>query len=145
MIAQIVAAFIATVAFSVIYHTPKKYYLFCGITGAAGWLLYCLLTGPAGIAITMATFFSTMLIVFLSRIFAVIQSCPATVFIIAGIFPLVPGSRVYWAAYYFVINSGAQALDSAIAAVKLMFAMVLGIVFVTQIPQKFFGLFRKRA
>ena len=36
-------AFIATIAFAIIFHTPRKEYVFAGITGGAGWLGYQIL------------------------------------------------------------------------------------------------------
>ena len=39
MIRELVAAALGTVAFSLIFGAPKKYYPLCGLTGAAGWLV----------------------------------------------------------------------------------------------------------
>ena len=51
-----------------------------------------------------------------------------TVFLISGILPLVPGTYVYYTAYYFVRNNLAMAVEKGIMALKLAFAIVLGIV-----------------
>ena len=37
---QTAVAFISTIAFAIIFHTPRREYLFCGITGGLGWLVY---------------------------------------------------------------------------------------------------------
>ena len=37
---QTLVAFVATIAFSIIFHTPRNQYAFAGITGAVGWLIY---------------------------------------------------------------------------------------------------------
>lgn len=39
-IGQLAAAFLATIAFSVLFHVPKKQYFVCGLTGTLGWLVY---------------------------------------------------------------------------------------------------------
>ena len=39
-IGQLAAAFLATIAFSVLFHVPKKQYFVCGLTGMLGWLVY---------------------------------------------------------------------------------------------------------
>lgn len=75
-----------------------------------------------------------MAVILFSRIAAVRMGCPATVFLISGIFPLVPGAGIYWTAYYFVEGQLRSALYSGFDAVKAAFAIVLGIVFVFQIP-----------
>ena len=41
-IGQLAAAFLATIAFSVLFHVPKKQYIICGLTGTLGWLVYLL-------------------------------------------------------------------------------------------------------
>ena len=57
---------------------------------------------------------------------------------ISGIFPLVPGAGVYWTAYYIVTNDVMKAAETGFMALKVAVAIVLGIVFVFQLPQKVF-------
>ena len=93
MIANILCSFWGTVAFSILFNVHKRFYFCCGLTGMAGWLCYCALA-PLGSA-PMACFAGTIVVVLLSRIFAVWKKCPITVFLVSGIFPLVPGAGVY--------------------------------------------------
>jgi len=141
LIIELISAAIGTVAFSLLFGVPKQRYADCGFTGMAGWLMYRL-TEP--MSATFAVFFAALLIVFLSRMLAVRHQCPVTVFLISGIFPLVPGAQIYWAAYYLVTGQYSSALSSGFAALKVIIAMVLGIVFMFEVPNKFFLLFRKR-
>lgn len=87
MIYQLIAAMIGTVAFSVLFGVPRKYYLYCGLIGGAGWAIYsgalCVF-GPAE-----SSLIATMVVILLSRFAAIWKSCPVTVFLISGIFPLV--------------------------------------------------------
>ena len=76
--------------------------------------------------------------VLLSRLTAIREKCPVTIFLICGIFPLVPGSYVYWTAYYFVTDQMSLAAENGYMAIKIAFAIVLGIVFVFEIPQRAF-------
>lgn len=138
MIGQIIAAVLGTVAFSVLFGVPRQYYVYCGLVGGAGWALYSILTGYTPCTATEATFFATFLVVLLSRFLAVWERCPATVFLTAGIFPLVPGAGIYWTAYYLVTDRPDEAAGNGFAAVKAAFAIVLGIVLVFEIPDRFF-------
>ncbi len=138
-IIQIVAPFCGTVAFALLFGVPRKYYFLCGLTGTIGWLIY-VLTGQAGAPAAEATFLASAAVVFLSRIFAVNVKCPVTVFLISGIIPLVPGSSVYWAAYYLVTNETSLALESGLTAIRLAVAIVLGIVVIQELPNRFFHL-----
>ena len=83
----------------------------------------------------------------MSRLFAVMERCPATLFMIPGIFPLVPGAGIYWTAYYIVTDQMELASRTGFSAVKAAVAIVLGIIFVFEIPQSFFKrvLGKKRA
>ena len=58
-----------------------------------------------------------------------------TIFLVSGILPLVPGAGIYWTAYYLVTDQLAEAADRGFLAVKVAVAIVLGIVFVFEIPQ----------
>lgn len=136
MIQNILCSFLGTLMFSVLFNVHSRYYLYCGVTGMAGWVTYCLLVPH--ISPVLATFFGTIVVVLLSRILAVWRRCPITVFLISGIFPLIPGTSVYYTAYYFVMNDLNMAVDKGIMALKLAFAMVLGIVFIVSIPREFF-------
>ena len=102
LIAEFFAACVGTIAFALLFQVPRKYYLYCGLAGACGWICYKLIlpytTEPVSI------FFATVLVIILSRSFAVYKRCPVTVFLIAGIFPLVPGGGIYWTAFYVVTN-----------------------------------------
>ena len=118
-------------------------FIHCGVVGAAGWLVYSL-ASQWGATVAEATFFATVLVILLSRIFAVRERCPATIFVICGIFPLVPGAGIYWTAYYLVTNQLSDALSSGFASVKAAIAIVLGIVVVFELPHKWFRLASKR-
>ena len=70
--------------------------------------------------------------------------CSATLFMIPGIFPIVPGAGIYWTAHYIVTDQLALASRTGFEAVKAAAAIVLGIIFVFEIPQRFFGRIAKR-
>ena len=135
---EVIFAAVGTVAFSVLFFVPRKYYGFCGICGAAGWIIYSVFA-KVGASAEEATFFATLAVIFLSRLFAVMEMCPATLFLIPGIFPLVPGAGVYWTSYYIVTDDLALASETGFTAIKVAAAIVLGIIFVFEIPQGFFA------
>ena len=144
MIVRTVLAFVGTIAFALLFGVPRKYFVSCGIIGGAGWLLYEALMAYVGATATEATFFATVLVILLSRLRAVRERCPVTVFLISGIFPLVPGAGIYWTSYYLVTGQMGQAVSSGFVAVKAAIAIVLGIVFVFEIPNKCFRLLDRR-
>lgn len=137
MIQEILAAMVGTIAFSLLFGVPRKYYAYCGLIGGAGWGVYSaagLLWAPAQSALA-----ATIVVILLSRLAAVKERCPVTIFLISGIFPLVPGAGVYWTVYYMVTDQLYLAVQTGYTAVKVAVAIVLGIVFVFELPQ---GVFR---
>lgn len=140
MTGQILAAAGGTIAFALLFGVPKNYYPYCGFIGAAGWSVYMLLEAYSPFfSEPEAIFLATMLVILLSRFFAVRKRCPVTIFLICGIFPLVPGAGIYWTAYYLVTDQLDAASASGFAALKAAMAIVLGIVLVFELPQKWFA------
>ena len=136
LLIQTLAAAVATVGFSLLFGVPARYYPCCAMIGGVGWLAYLLLLPYSSESI--ATFAATVIVILLSRWFAVREHCPVTIFLISGIIPLVPGAGIYRAAYYTVTNQLYLAVQTGFDAVKVAVAIVLGIVFVFEIPQAVF-------
>lgn len=143
MILQIFIAFVATIAFSVLFNVPKEQYIFCGITGALGWLCYLIVNDiyPSPV---ISSFIATFVLTFISRIFAVYRKSPVTIFLISGIFPLVPGAGIYNTAYHMIMSDNMLAFNTGIQTVKISVAISLGILFVFSLPQSLFNSFKKR-
>ena len=102
-----------------------------------------MMTEMAGATIFEATFLATALVVLLSRFVSVMERCPATIFVTAGIFPLVPGVGIYWSAYYLVTNEFQLAAANGFSALQTIVGIVLGIVFIFELPHRFFHLGKK--
>lgn len=143
MIVELLSAAVGTMAFSLLFGVPRKYFMHCGCIGMSGWFFYKLMLVQIGLSVPISVFLATVLIVLLSRYAAVFEKCPATVFMITGIFPVVPGAQIYWATYYLVTNQLQEAFESGFLAIKVMISIVLGIVVVFEIPYKFFKLGKK--
>lgn len=136
---QIIASFIGTAAFAVLFGVPRRYYVLCGVSGVLGWILYMVLARYAGFTPPAATVFATMLVVLSARYFSVLDRCPAIVFLLCGIFPLVPGAGVFWTSYYVVSDQLRLALGSGFMAVKVTIAIVLGIILISELPARMFS------
>ena len=66
--------------------------------------------------------------------FAVVLKMPVTVFLLSGIFPLVPGAGIYYTAYYFIQGNNALALSNGISTFKVAVALAVGISLVLSVP-----------
>lgn len=144
LLAELAAVTVATIGFALLFGVPARYYPYCGGIGGIGWFIYRMLFF-AGESAATATFAATMVVILVSRWFAVRKRCPVTIFLISGIIPLVPGARIYWTAYYIVTDQLKLALETGFLALKAVVAIVLGIVFVFELPQKLFVFSRKKS
>ncbi len=141
---QTLVAFLATIAFSVIFHTPSKEYVWTGLTGGAGWLVY-LISIHLGCGAAAASFFATVALAWLSRVFSFARKAPVTLYLICGIFPLVPGAGIYYTGYYFFMGDNVQAADKGLETIKIAIAIALGIGIVLSLPRFFFTLRRPKS
>lgn len=133
-IIQFVVAIFATVGFAIIFNAPKRELLFCGFTGAVAWLVYYILTVTESIGVVAASLIASIILTIIARIFAVVRRNPVTVYLMAGIFPLVPGAGIYYTAYYMISGSdqfGAKGIET----LEIALAIVFGIIFGSAIPQ----------
>lgn len=137
----LLAAMAGTIAFSVLFGVPGDKYLSCGLIGMAGWMVYQWMLKWGGE--TAAVMTATIAVSLLARCEAVRRKCPVTLFLVSGIFPLVPGAGIYLTVYYLVTGQITLAMGTGYAAVKSALALVLGIVLAFEIPQKVFRFLEK--
>ncbi len=136
-IANIVCSFLGTIAFAILFNVPRRFYLSCGVIGTLGWVVYCIALPHSSAPI--ASFFGSLTVVLISRFLTVPMKCPITMFLVPGIFPLIPGASVYYTAYELVINDTEKAGESGFMALKIAFAIVFGIITVVSIPRDVFN------
>ena len=130
---QLVSAFIGTSAFAVLFGVPRKHYVASGLVGMLGWLVYMLIVRCTPMSVIGGTFFAALCVTFLSSFCARRRRCPSTVFLICGIFPLIPGAGVFWSSYYIVSQQLKSALSVGMIAVGVTLAIVFSIIIVSNI------------
>ena len=134
---QFVIAMLSTISFAVLFTAPKKEIFYCGLTGAFGWIVYYLLTHN-GIHLVLASGIATCCLTILSRCFAVVRKTPVTVYLLSGIFPLVPGAGIYYTAYYLFVGNTEMSGFKGLETLEIAGAIVFGIIFGFGIPQALF-------
>ena len=123
---MMVCSFIGTIAFAAIFRVPPKQYVFCGIIGLLGWMLYSHTSERFSEYLSIYSAFAC--VTALSYIFSFLRKAPITIFLTAGLFPLIPGSGIYEAVFSFMFSGQTQAYLSALETLKLILAIVLGVV-----------------
>ena len=142
MITLIIASAVGTAAFALLFGVPKKYYGCCAAGGAISFAVY--LGCMRLVSETISIFIATMAVVFFARMISNRKNCPSSLFLVPGIFPLVPGAGIYWTSYYVVQGNYHEAFSCGVTAIKAVAAIVVGIVVVFEIPKEYFkGKLRK--
>lgn len=132
---QLIAAFIGTTAFAVLFGAPRSKYAGCGVAGVLGWVAYLASCRNLGLSPAEATFIATMVVTVSAYVLASLQRCPVIVFLICGIFPLVPGAGVFWTSYHIVSQNLPTALQTGFLATKCTFAIAFAIIIVTELSR----------
>lgn len=138
ILGQLLAACVGTAAFSALFGVQKKYWLDCGICGAVGWGVYLAVMAVYQTPI-VGTFAASAVLTVLSRCLAVQRKAPTILFLVCGIFPLVPGAAIYYTAYNFFMGQEALALQHGMDTIKMAVAIGLGIGAAYSLPGHLFG------
>lgn len=138
MMVQVLVAIVSTLAFAVLFHVPRQEYFYCAVNGGLGWVVYklCLYYG---FSVSISSLWATLTLTLVARILSALRKMPSTVFLLAGIFTLVPGSGVYYTAYYLIMNELSRSSAKGIETFKIACAIVFGIIFGLALPQSWFN------
>lgn len=134
MIPEFLVAMVATICFSVTFQVSRRHYLDCGLTGAVGWVAYRICVSMLGLSAPIATLIAALPLTVAARLFSIQNKAPVTVYLLCGIFPLVPGAGIYYTAYYFLQNQQALCVEKGIETIKIAVALALGIALVGSLP-----------
>lgn len=126
---QVIGAFLAVVTIAVLNGVPKKYLIYSGTVGAAGWAVY-LLMRYMEINEAMSMFVATLVVAVVSHVYARLLKAPVTLFLVCGILPLVPGVAMYRVVYYLLISDTVTAGHYAVTTVSVTGAIALAVFFV---------------
>lgn len=132
--AQFLAALVATLCFGLAFQVPRNHFYAGGLTGAVGWLTYYLCANALGMSTATATLVAVLPLTALARFFAIREKAPITLFLLCGIFPLVPGAGIYYTAYYFLRGDKTLCINRGIETLKIAAALAIGIALVCSIP-----------
>lgn len=144
MIVQFLVAMVATVSFAVLYDAPRPELLFSGLSGAVGWVVYLCLFEGLQVNKVVSCVAATFILTLIARILAVVRCCPVTVYLLVSIFPLVPGTGIYYTSYYLITRQSQLFAATGLATFETAAAIAFGIAMGFGLPQGWFGIFRRR-
>lgn len=114
-------AALASISFSIIFNVRGRSILLSGLCGGLGYFCY-LLIGPGNYS---ALFYAGMVITFAAELIARATKTPATLFLVGGLLPLVPGGEMF--KMFLALIEGKQTLAMSRFANTLLQAGALAI------------------
>lgn len=138
MVFEVILAFLSTITVAVMFNTPKKELLYCGIVGGVGWFFYSLCINN-GFCSCFSNFCGSFFIALFSRIFSKVRKNPISIFIIAGIVTLVPGANIYNTILNVVLSNHDKATFYGMETIKSACAIALAIIIIFSMPDFIFN------
>ena len=138
LLIEFIVSMIATVAFAIVFSAPRSELFYCGLSGAIGWIGYSIFNS-ALLAPTLGNVVGSFALTMFSRSLAAKRKNPVTVYLISGIFPLVPGAGIYYTSYYLIMNDMAYFGQYGLMTLKTAGAIVMGIILGMAFPQSWFN------
>lgn len=127
IISQFLISFFATVGFAFLFKLSKEAIFSAGIVGAVGWCVY-FSSSLIFHSVISASFLGALTVGILGEIFARIEKKPATLFIIPGIIPLVPGGGLYYTMLYLIEKDFSKAATKGVESFFIAAAIAIGII-----------------
>lgn len=143
MVGELICAFLGTVSFAIIYRANRRHCILCGVNGFVTWLVYSIVIS-SGVSSVTASFIACFCLTVIARFLSVQRKAPATVFLVTGIFVLVPGAGLYYTIYNAFLNRPDEASFHCMMTLKTALAIAFGIVMAYILPQKMFVLKKEK-
>jgi len=129
---QCLAAFIGCIGFSFIFNIHGPGILLCALGGAVSWAVYCL-GSHYGCGVTMGYFLSALTAAAYSETMARIRKYPAISYLVVSIFPLIPGSGIYYTTNYLVMGDMSGFTGTGKQTIAIAGVIAVGILMISTV------------
>ena len=131
-ILTIIASFLGSLGFSILYNVRGKRLLIPAIGGAVFWAVYLIFVHFVNNEY-MGYFVVAMMITVYAEVWARVLKTPATTILVPTVIPLIPGGALYYAMDAALRADMAFFIVKAKAAIGLAIALAAGIMVVTSL------------
>lgn len=124
-------SFLACIGFCIIFNIRGKMVFYASLGGVFGWLAFELF---AFLGSDLSQYFiSTVVISMYAEIMARIHKVPVTIYLIAALIPLVPGSGIYYTMEYFIDGNIEAFLSTFVHTIAIAGCLAFGILLVSSL------------
>lgn len=134
IIVQLTGAFLGTLGFCVLLNIPRKLWAYSSLVGTAAWGVYLAAETYTDAVVTL-NFLAALTAAILAQILARFFRATVTLFLIPGIFPMVPGAGMYEIAYNAVQGDQELVNHYIMQTLQIAGAIAVGI-FLADIVQR---------
>lgn len=120
-------SFASTVGFGIITNIPRRTLLPAGITGAASWVVYVVVTALTANVI-LPNLLAAVTIGVLANAWAIVVKAPVNVMYIPSLVSLVPGAIIYMSMKNFTLGQEAAAQQGLIKTLTIAISLAVGFV-----------------
>lgn len=133
-IIELLAGFTGSLGFAVLFHVSKEKLFFAGFGGFLSWAVYQFM--GIWVASDVPRFFvSSVVVTLYAEILARVMKCPATIFLVVGTIPLIPGGGLYRTMRFFMLGDYAAFSKQGLTTVFLAVAIAVGMLLPTTVFQ----------
>ncbi|AGC69163.1 hypothetical protein Cst_c22010 [Thermoclostridium stercorarium subsp. stercorarium DSM 8532] len=133
---RVFLSFFATLCHAISLNTDRKNLIWAGLSGTIGMLINDRLMAMFPNAALMAVFLGTAAVSVYSELMARVRKTPATIFLIPGIIPLVPGVDAYRTIQLIAEKDYTAATSYGVAAIAKACLIAFGIMTVSAVFRK---------
>lgn len=138
-IIPVLASLVATYGFTLVYNIRRKNAIVASFCGAFSWAVY-LICNKYTDSTVLPYLVSGVAIALYSELSARIFKSPATVYLIPGIIPLVPGLTIFRTMQYCLYGEITAFAEGLVSTIKIGGAIALGLILMSSV----FGLLTRR-
>lgn len=137
-------SFIITFGFGILFNIKGKKLLFAALGGGLSWYCYSLPLS-LGLSEVSSLFISALVFSTYSEVLARVFKTPVTSFVICALFPLVPGSGMYYTMLATINGDLQNAVHLGINTLANAGTLALGVIFISTITSLIFRVKRNHS
>ncbi len=130
LLVKLIASFLGSAAFAVVFKVNKRHVVFGALNGFVTYFIYYTVIFFINSSFA-AAFISTAAAAVFAELFARVRRAPASVFLIPGVIPTVPGSNLYFFMRNILETNTAEALSQLVIALSIALGIACGTVSVS--------------
>ena len=130
---QLGSALFCSMGFALLFHIRREKLLLASLGGLLAWGVYLLMGFLSPTLDAPRYFVAAVALTIYSETLARVVRCPATLFIVTGAIPLIPGGSLYRTMSYFMAQDNAAASAQGFYTLVLAVSLAVGMLFPTSV------------